>query len=114
MLISHLLIGHKVPAPRFAPGLFIGLIAVFAILGQSRPVVGLAGIGTILIITGTLIELNRQRIWENYRKAHRKQKGVMGIWTKPNMMYYRINVLFLWPLIIFIGAVCVWAAYALA
>jgi hypothetical protein len=114
MLISHLLIGHKVPSPRFAPGLFVGLVALFALLGQTRPAVALAGLGTVLIITGTLIELNRQRIWEGYRKSYRKRKGLLGLWTKPNHMYYTINVMFLWPFIIFLGIVCIWAAYYLA
>lgn len=114
MLISHLFIGHKVPAPRFAPGLFIALIALFALMGDSRPVVALAGLGTVLVVTGTLILSNRARIWDNYRKSYRKQKGLMGLWTKPNQTYYIINVLFLWPFIIFLGAICIWVAYTLA
>jgi hypothetical protein len=114
MLISHLLIGHKTPAPRFAPGVFIGLIAIFALLGESRPVVALAGLGTVLIVAGALIEANRARIWDSYRKTYRKQKGLIGIWTKPNKMYYTINVVFLWPFIIFLGAICLWVAYSLA
>jgi hypothetical protein len=114
VLISHLLIHHKTPGPRFAPGLFIGLIATFSLLGQSKPVFALAGLGTTLIAGGSLIELNRQRIWENYRKGLRKAKGLKGIWTKPNTTYYTINVVFLWPFIIFLGMVCLWASYVLS
>jgi len=113
MLISHLLTHHKTPQPRFAPGVFLGFILAFVMLGQSSPVFGLAGLGTTLVVAGVLVELNRQRIWDNYAKSYRKLKGYKGIWTKPSPVYYTINVLFLWPLIIFLGFVCLWAAYAL-
>jgi hypothetical protein len=102
---------HKTPAPRFAPGLFLGLLVAFTLIGESRPVIGLVGLGTTLIITAVLIELNRQRIWDDYKKAYKKTKGVSGLWTKPNPVYYTINVVFLWPFIIFLGVVSLWAAY---
>jgi len=114
MLISHLFTRHKSLKPKFAPGLFVGLLGSFVVLGQTKPIVGLTGIGTTLIVTGVLIELNRRTIWDNYRKTFHKQKGLAGLWTKPNEFYYTINVQFLWPLIIFLGVVCLWAAYALA
>ncbi len=114
MLVSHLFTKHKTPAPRFAPGLFVGLIVAFVILGQSKPTFGLVGLGTVLITVGCLIELNRERIWEGYKKSYKKQKGVSGLWTKPNSVYYTINIVFLWPLIIFLGFVCLWAAYLLS
>lgn len=113
MLISQLLVRHKAPAPRFAPGLFMSLLVAFTILGQTRPVVGLTGLGTTLIITGVLVELNRVRIWETYRKSYKKPKGLAGHWTKPNPAYYTVNVVLLWPFIIFLGTICLWAAYAL-
>jgi len=114
MLISHLFVHHKTPGPRFAPGLFIGLIAAFSLLGQTKPVFALAGLGTTLIAGGTLIELNRRRIWDDYLKSFRKAKGVRGLWAKPNKMYYTVNVVFLWPFIIFLGVVCLWASYVLS
>ena len=114
MLVSHLIVGHKTPGPRYAPGLFVGLLVAFLILGQSKPVVGLVGLGVTLIITGTLVVLNGERIWDNYRKAFRKSAGLKGLWTKPNPIYYTINMYFLWPFIIFLGLVCLWAAYVLA
>ena len=113
MLISRLFIRHKTLAPHFAPLLFIGLIASFAIVGQAKPVIGLVGLGTTLIITGTLVLANRQRIWENYRAGYRKSRGLSGLWTKPSPIYYNINVMFLWPFIVFLGLVCLWAAYGL-
>ncbi|GEM_PF-1027703 len=115
MLISHLLTHRtKSPAPRYAPGLFLGFLLAFVMLGQTKPVVGLVGIGTTLIVAGALVILNRQRIWDDYGKLYRKRKGLKGIWTKPSKIYYTINVLFLWPLIIFLGFISLWAAYLLA
>ncbi len=114
MLVSHLLINHKEPGPRFAPGLFIALLAVFTLLGQSKPIIGLTGLGVTLITAGSLIILNRQRIWSEYKKSFRKAKGLKGLWTKPNPVYYTLNVVFLWPFIIFLGVVCLFAAYAIS
>jgi UDP-N-acetylmuramyl pentapeptide phosphotransferase/UDP-N-acetylglucosamine-1-phosphate transferase len=115
MFISHLLTHRKKsPKPRFAPGLFLGFLLAFVMLGQTKPVVGLVGIGTTLIVTGVLVILNRQRIWDDYVKLYRKRKGLQGMWTKPNEIYYTINVLFLWPFIIFLGFISLWAAYLLA
>lgn len=114
MLISHLLVRHKHPQPQFAPGLFVGLLVAFSLLGQTKPIVGLVGLGTTLLVTGVLVELNRQRIWDNYLKVFRKQKGLKSLWTRPSEVYYTINVVFLWPFIIFLGILCLWAAYVLA
>jgi hypothetical protein len=114
MLLSNLFVSHKVPQPRFAPGLFLALLALFVILGQSKPIVGLVGIGVTAVITGALVELNRQRIWEMYRKSYRKQKGAKGLFTQPNHIYYSINVWFLWPFVMFLGVLCLYAAYMLA
>lgn len=113
MLISNLFIKHKVPQPRFAPGLFVGLIALFIILGEAKPVVGLVGIGTTAIVAAFLVEANRQRIWETYRKAYRKQKGIKGTFTQPSTTYYAINILLLWPMIMLLGFLCLYAAYML-
>ena len=114
MLLSNLLPGHKTPPPRFAPGLFLALLMIFIVLGQVKPTLALVGIGTTLVITGTLIELNRKRIWETYLKTYRKQKGLTGIWGRPSQLYYNINVYFLWPFVMFLGAMCVYAAYLLS
>jgi hypothetical protein len=114
MLLSNLLRRHKTPAPQFAPGLFLGLLVAFTILGQTSPIVGLTGIGTTLLVTGVLVTLNRQRIWDDYRKNYKKRRGPAAIWSKPNPIYYTINVLFLWPFIVFLGVVCLYAAYVLS
>ena len=113
MLVSNLLRRHKTPGPRFAPGLFLGLLVVFAVLGQTNAVFGLTGLGVTLVATGTLVEINRQRIWDNYRKSFRKTKGLRGFWTQPDPVYYTLNVVFMWPLIIVLGVFSLWAAYIL-
>jgi hypothetical protein len=111
MLISNLFVRHKVPPPRFAPGMFLFLLAAFALLGHFKPIFGLVGIGTTLVVVATLVEFNRSRIWETYQKTYKRQKGTAGLWTKPNPVYYNINVFMLWPFILFLGLVCLWAAY---
>lgn len=114
MLLSNLFVQHKVPQPKFAPGLFLALLAIFVLIGDAKPIVGLAGIGATTLLGGALIELNRDRIWETYRKGYRKQKGMRGMWTEPNRIYYTINVLFLWPFVMLLGALCLYAAYVLS
>jgi len=113
MLLSNLLPGHKTPPPRFAPGLFLGLLFLFVLIGQARPNIALAGMGTTLIITAVLVELNRKRIWEEYLQRYKKRKGLNGFWAKPNHVYYSINVRVLWPFILFLGFMCLYAAYLL-
>jgi hypothetical protein len=114
VLISNLFVHHKTPQPRFAPGLFIVLLAGFVVVGQYKPVMALVGIGTTAIVAAVLVELNRKRIWDDYRKSYKKLKGVKGLWTKPNELYYTINVGFLWPFVLFLGILCLWAAYMLS
>jgi hypothetical protein len=113
MLVSHFFMRHKTPEPRFAPGLFVGLIASFTAIGITKPLIGLVGLGTTLLVTGVLVELNRQRIWETYRKGYKKRKAG-NMWTRPNEIYYSINVIILWPLIILLGILCLMASYILA
>ena len=114
MVISNLFVRHKTPQPRFAPGLFVGLLAAFVLLGQTKPLFGLVGLGVTAVVAAALVELNRVRIWEDYRKAYRKQKGLKGLMTQPNPAYYTINVVILWPLIMLLGVLCLYAAYVLA
>src|SRR5450759_4419472 len=114
MIISNLFIRNKTPQPRFAPAMFLILILLFSLIGQTKPVVGLTGLGTTLIVTAVLIEINRKRIWKSYCKSYRKQKGLAGMWTKPYSVYYMINVAGLWPIVIVLGGLCLVAAYALS
>lgn len=112
MLLSNLIVRHKTPQPRFAPGLFLLLLTVFVFMGPSHAVVALAGIGTTLIVMSVLVEANRERIWADYRKSYKRQKGLKSIWTEPNPRYYTINVKILWPFIFVLGVVSLWAAYS--
>ena len=49
-----------------------------------------------------------------YRKSYRKQKGLKGRFTEPSHLYYNINVWFLWPFVMFLGVLCLYAAYMLS
>jgi|ERR1700683_1545823 len=111
MLISNLFVRHKVPPPRFAPGFFLALLLVFVILGEYKPIFGLVGMGTTLVVASVLVELNRNRIWELYKKTYKHKAGLPGFWTKPDPVYYNINVMLLWPALFVLGVVCLWAAY---
>lgn len=114
MIFSGLFIRHKTPAPRFAPTVFLATLAGFTVIGQYRPLVAIVGIGTTLILAAALVEVNRQRIWDEYLTMYHKRKGLKGLFTKPNHLYYTINVAVLWPFIFFLGLVCIWVAYALS
>jgi hypothetical protein len=112
-MLSRLFFRHKIPQPRYAQGLFFGLILVFGAIAQVKPVVGLAGLGTVAIIAAALIELNRERIWNDYRAYFKKHKGVKGMWAEPKPIYYTLNVSFLWPFVACLGVLCLWTAYTL-
>ncbi|HSX01661.1 MAG TPA: hypothetical protein VLF67_05470 [Candidatus Saccharimonas sp.] len=113
-MLSRLFNRHPIPQAQFAPGLFLVLIIIFGLVAQIRPVFGLACLGTTSILAAALIELNRVRIWEMYRKAYKKHKAFHSPWHEPRDTYYRINVVILWPLVAALGALCLWAAYELS
>jgi hypothetical protein len=113
VVISNLFIRHKTPQPQFAPGAFLGLIALFVVMGVAKPLIALVGLGTTAVIAAVLVEVNRVRIWETYRKSYRKQKGLKGVFTQPSQTYYMINVVVLWPVILLLGVMCLYAAYIL-
>lgn len=114
MMLSSLFVKHKIPQARFAPGLFVLLLAAFIFMGQSKPVYGLTGIGVTAVVTAILVEANRDRIWETYRRTYKKQKGLYGMMSKPNKVYYTLNVYFLWPVVFLIGVVSLFVAYQLS
>ena len=113
MILSGLFVKHKVQPPRFAPSLFLILLAAFVLVGEDKPVYGLVGIGTTVIIGGALVLMNRDNIWDLYLQTYKKRKN-MGFWTKPNRIYYNLNVYMLWPFVIFMGLICLWSAYILS
>lgn len=102
------------PRPHYASGLLAGFVVAFAIVCQTKPVVGLAGLGTVAIVAAALVELNRVRIWEDYKKAYKKQRGKKSGLRAPNRLYYTINVALLWPAILLLGVLCLYLAYTLA
>ena len=110
-MFQHLFHRPKKPQYRFAPTVFLGLIAVFIVILQMRPVLGLAGLGTTLILAAALVILNRERIWFDYKKSYKKKKGLHGKLTKPSSIYYSMSVFLLWPFIAGLGVVSLIAAY---
>jgi hypothetical protein len=113
-MLSRLFFRHKIPPPRFAQGIFVGLIIAFGIITQVKAAIGLAGLGTVAIIGAALVEVNRVRIWETYLKQYKKTKKLKGWLHEPRLTYYHINVIILWPFVAILGVVCLWIAYALA
>jgi hypothetical protein len=113
-MLSSLFVRHKIPQARFGSLMFLGLLIVFMWMGQYKPTPALTGIGVTLIIASVLIEANRDRIWEMYRKSYKKQKGLAGMMSKPNKVYYNLNVYFLWPVVFLIGVVSLFVAYMLS
>ena len=101
----------KSPTPQFVSALFLCLVVVFIAVLHSRPQVGLAGLGTVLILAAALVEFNGQLIWQNYKKSYKKVKGWRGRLTEPSRLYYRINTLILWPAVALLGAFCLYLAY---
>jgi hypothetical protein len=114
MMLSSLVTNHKAPKARFTPGLFLLLLIIFIWLGQYKPTYGLTGLGVTLVVTAILVEANRDRIWDMYRKSYKKQKGIMGVLSKPNKIYYTLNVFFLWPIVFVVGLVSLYVAYQLS
>ena len=114
MMLSRLFLRRHLPEPQFGPSLFLGLVAIFALVVQIKPAVGLAGLGTTALVAAMLIELNRVRIWESYRTAYKKRKALHSPWNEPRRIYYTLNVAFLWPLVAMFGVLCLVAAYCLA
>ncbi len=112
-MLSRLFMRRATTPPRFAVGLFFGLFVVFSLIALTRPITGLAGLGAITILAAALVELNAQRIWQEYRKAYKKQRGLAGLWSEPKQIYYRINVVIIWPLIAVLGVLCLWASYVM-
>jgi hypothetical protein len=112
-MLSRLFMRHKTPQPRYAQGMFFGLVLAFGVIAQIKPIVGLTGLGTVAIIAAALIELNRVRIWDDYRKYYKKHKGVLGLWSEPKKIYYTLNVSFLWPFVACLGVLCLYVAYTL-
>lgn len=109
-MISNFFHRHKTPEARFAPGLFLALVLICVILTRYQPAAGFSGLGVTLIIAAVLVEVNAARIWANYRKIYKKNKGIRGFWREPKQIYYDLNVWVLWPLVGLLGAACLWVS----
>ena len=97
---------HKRTQPRSKlPVAFLALLASFAVLTRFNLALGLAGIGSICLVGALLVEAGSSRIWDDYRKAYRKQRRFSGVWHEPKALYYQLNVYVLWPFVALLGAV---------
>ncbi|HSE61952.1 MAG TPA: hypothetical protein VLA88_06735 [Candidatus Saccharimonadales bacterium] len=110
-MFSKLFFRHKLPEPNFGPWLFTILVVVFAFLMQVKPVLGMAGMGTVCIVSSVLVLLNRERIWENYKQTYKSNIALRSFWHEPKREYYAINVYFLWPLVGLAGVALLVIAY---
>jgi hypothetical protein len=109
-----MLFRNSTPKARFAGWAFVDLVAFFGAISLLRPVMGLAGLGAVLVLAAILVEANKDVIWQSYKKNYKKAKGPLKqFWSKPNDLYYQINVYVLWPVIFALGLASIYAAYLL-
>ncbi len=96
----------------FAGWAFIDLVALFSALTYFRPVVGLTGLGSVLILAAILVEANKDTIWQNYKKQYKKSRyPVVDFFNRPTDFYYKLNVYIIWPLALTLGLLAIYAAY---
>lgn len=105
---------HKKRQSNYAPWVFVGILVFFMLLSPSRPAIGLAGGGAILMLGSILIEINRKQIWDNYKQNYKPSKSQLDrLWSEPKDIYYKLNVLFVWPLVFVTGLLSITVAYLL-
>src|SRR6266567_2204822 len=97
-MLSQLFIKRKRTAPSLVPLSFLVALVAFVLLAQTEPALGLAGVGATMVVTAVLVELGRQRIWNDYLRAHKKRRAWGGWLSEPRYVYYVLNVWLLWPL----------------
>ncbi len=104
------------PRARFASWSFLALLVLFASISTQRLAVGLTGIGAVLIISSILVEANKERIWDDYKKQYKYSKNDLlpKSWSEPNQLYYRLNIYLVWPTVFLLGLAAIYAAYLIA
>lgn len=92
------------PKARAAEWVYLVLLLLFTTILYVRPAVGIAGIGALFVLSSLQVLANKDYIWENYTKTYKKSRGkARAKLLEPTPLAYRLNVLFLWPLILFTG-----------
>ncbi len=107
-----MLFHRSAPKARFAGWAFFGLLLLFSSISLARPAAGLAGLGAVLVLGATLVEVNRDMIWQAYKKSYKKSKNPWSeYWNKPNELYNALNVYVIWPSVFLLGLAAIYAAY---
>ncbi len=109
-MLLHRNMGRSV---RFVQWAFLDLIVLFAAISTVKSAIGLAGIGTCLVLASLLVLANKQYIWDNYKKHYKKPKNspLLTALTQPTATYLAINVYILWPATFLLGLFAIYAAY---
>ncbi len=102
---------HKLDSVKFAGWAFVDLFILFSALYYFKPAVGLAGLGSILILASMLVLANHKLIWHDYLATFRKtQSSLLNRLQEPKPEYYRINIYIIWPAVMVLGFLAIYAA----
>lgn len=106
---------HKHRETRYAGWSFVCVLALFLAISVTKPSVGLAGIGAVLVLGAIGVEANKLKIWEDYKANYKPSKSPLReLWAAPNENYYKANIYFVWPLTFLLGLASIYLAYLLA
>lgn len=71
---------------------------------MSNEEIFVIGTGVALVLFALLVEIERKYIWNNYKKNyHKHDNAVLEMLMKPNIWVYRLNIYFVWPLVLILG-----------
>lgn len=102
---------HKLDTVRFATWAYVDLFLLFGAIFFVRQSAGLAGLGAIMILGSLQILANHKAIWHDYVATYRKSSSaVLNKLQEPKPLYYRFNIYFLWPMVMILGIMAIFAA----
>jgi hypothetical protein len=92
----------------------LGGLIVLAYLVYAQPRGGLAVVGAVLVLGSYWLHRRHRQIWTDYRKQYRKSKNPLTeALNRPRLIYYRINVYVIIPLLAILGLVALYSAWKL-
>lgn len=103
-----MLFHHRTRKARFAEWSYLALLVLFAVIYTYSPSAGLAGMGAVLVLGSLLVEANKELIWESYKKGYKAKNS--SLWSKPDPLYYKLNVYLVWPLVFVVGLLAIAAS----